>query len=192
MKHLIIYAHPNPASLSHAYVEALEATWKAKGHSVEVRDLYALNFNPVLGVADFKAIQSGTVLPEIAVEQKYIAEADVITFVYPIWWVGLPAIVKGYIDRVFLNGFAYKYTETGPVGLLNTKKVLVFNNMGTPNMYYEQSGMDKSLLQTSDAGIFNFSGIEVAEHHLFGGVPSIDDAARKELIEKVKAVAAKY
>lgn len=186
MNHLIIYSHPNPKSFSHAIKETVAEVSLAKGHETAVRDLYALGFDPVLKGSDFVGFQSGNVPADIAQEQKHVAWADLMTFVYPVWWTGLPAMVKGYIDRVYSNGFAFSYGETGPIGLLKGKKAVIFNAMGTPNTYYEQSGMLPAMHKTSDMGIWQFCGIEVAHHAFLGGVPMADDATRKGMLDQVR------
>lgn len=95
MKHLIVYAHPNPASLNAHFKNTVMETLLAKGDEVLVRDLYAQNFNPVFSLADLQAQRTGSHSDDIKREQEYIAWADTITFVYPIWWTGLPAMLKG-------------------------------------------------------------------------------------------------
>ncbi|MEG1585283.1 MAG: NAD(P)H-dependent oxidoreductase, partial [Bacteroidales bacterium] len=101
MEHLIIYAHPNPNSFNHAILETCLNKLTALGASVEVRDLYKINFNPCFSLADLEAKQAGKVLPDVQIEQDYINKAEKITFIAPIWWGLLPAMLKGYFDRVF-------------------------------------------------------------------------------------------
>jgi NAD(P)H dehydrogenase (quinone) len=107
MNHLIVYAHPHPESLNHAILNTTISTLKNNGHDVFVRDLYELNFQPVLQPEDTAAMKEGHTPKDIKTEQEFINDADVITFIYPIWWTGLPAILKGYVDRVFAYGYAY-------------------------------------------------------------------------------------
>ena len=188
MKHLIIYSHPNPRSFCHAILETTSGALKAKRHEVVVRDLYALDFDPVLKSGDIEGIISGKVPAEIKAEQDKITWADVITFIYPIWWTGLPAMVKGYIDRVFSLNFAYSMGAGGPIGLLAGKKVVIFNTTGAAREIYDSTGMFDAMKKVSDTGIFNFCGMEVLEHKFFTSVPSTDDATRKGYLSEVKAV----
>jgi len=184
MNHLIVYAHPFEDSFNHAILENAVAALESKGHSVAVRDLYAIGFNPVLSPEDFKALRSGHTPEDIATEQAFIKNADAITLIYPLWWTSMPAILKGYIDRVFSYGFAYQYTKEGMVeGLLGSKKSFMITTQGTPNMYYDASGMTQSLKQTTDEGIFGFCAVETLEHLFFGGISSSDDATRKAMLE---------
>jgi NAD(P)H dehydrogenase (quinone) len=186
MKHLIIYAHPHPESLNHAILDTTVNALKKNGQEVVVRDLYALNFQPVLKPEDTSAMKAGETPKDIKTEQEYITQADVITFIYPIWWTGLPAILKGYVDRVFSYGFAYAYGDTGIVKMLSGKKGLIINTHGTPKEYYDEIGMTKGLKITSDTGIFEFVGIEPVDHLLFGSVGSLDEEAYKGMLKKVE------
>lgn len=186
MKHLIIYAHPNPKSFNHAILETIEAELKKAGGDYDVRDLYAIGFNPVLASGDFTGFQSGQIPADIKTEQNYVKNADVLIFIHPVWWTGMPAILKGYIDRVMSFGFAYTYGPQGPKGLLTGKKVAAFSTSGFPYDYYEAIGMIKSMSQTQDGGIYNFCDMEVAVRKFFGGVPAVSDAVRKGYLEEVR------
>ncbi|WP_291582819.1 NAD(P)H-dependent oxidoreductase [Clostridium sp. UBA6640] len=188
MKHLIIYAHPNPNSFCHAILQSVENVSKSKGHEVKIKDLYAINFNPTLQPSDFEAFGRGEVPSDIKCEQEEVTWADLITFIYPIWWASMPAILKGYIDRVFANGFAYKYDNNAPVGLLEGKKALVFNTTGSPSDAYAENGMHDAMKQMVNDGIFKFCGIEPLYHTFFGAVPFVDDESRKEYLTKTETL----
>ncbi|WP_308638620.1 NAD(P)H-dependent oxidoreductase [Paenibacillus silvisoli] len=187
MNHLIIVAHPNPGSFNHAIAETVTRALQAKGHEVTVRDLYALKFEAVLSMGDFQALRSGDIPSDIRAEQELITKADVMTWIYPIWWTGLPAIMKGYVDRVFAYGYAYQYGKDGSIEkLLTGKKGFVVNTHGTPTDIYEGIGMLGALRSTLDTGIFDFCGIETAGHLFFGSVPQVDDEARKGMLKQVE------
>ncbi|MBA9028492.1 NAD(P)H-dependent oxidoreductase [Peribacillus huizhouensis] len=186
MKHLIVYAHPYPESLNHAILETTVNTLKKNDNEVVVRDLYALDFQPVLKPEDTAAMKAGNTPNDIKTEQEFIAEADVITFIYPIWWTGLPAILKGYVDRVFAFGFAYSAGEEGTIKLLKGKKGLIINTHGHPNEVYDEMGMTAGLKVTSDTGIFDFTGIEPVDHLLFGSIGYLDEEAYKGMLKKVE------
>lgn len=191
MKHLIVVAHPNPKSLTSAYVQAIVETSQDAGHEVRLRDLYALGFQPVLGASDFAEFHQGKVPADIAEEQGHIAWADMITFVYPTWWAGMPAMLKGYVDRVFSYGFAYSVAADGSYQqLLKGKKAMLFTNNGTPDAIYEQMGMLDALRLTSDTGVFRFCGVEVVAHKFFGGVAGTTDEVREDYIAQVRQTVA--
>lgn len=98
MKHLIIFAHPNSQSFNRTLVEEVIKATRQIGVEAVIRDLYTLDFNPVLSWSEWSATMDGIVPAEIKFEQKLIAEAELITFIYPLWWMGFPAILKGYLD----------------------------------------------------------------------------------------------
>ena len=186
MKHLVVYAHPNPVSLNHSILGTTVNTLKKNGHEVVVRDLYALDFQPVLKPEDTAAMKAGKTPDDIKTEQEFIAEADVITFIYPIWWTGLPAILKGYVDRVFAFGFAYSAGPEGVIKLLEGKKGFIINTHGTPNEVYDEIGMTAGLKVTSDIGIWDFTGIEPVDHLLFGSIGYLDKEAYEGMLKKVE------
>ncbi|RYG53749.1 MAG: flavodoxin family protein [Chitinophagaceae bacterium] len=179
MKHLIIYTHPNPASLNsylkNSLVEHLERT----GHEIVVRDLYEMDFNPVLSLEDLAGQRFGMVAADVRREQDFIEWADCITVIHPIWWTGLPALMKGYIERVFSYGFAYRYDKGVQKGLLAGKQIIIINTHGKSKAEYEMMGMNKALLLTSDNGIYLYSGLDVKKHFLF-------EKADKVLSENIK------
>lgn len=167
MKHLIIYAHPNRGSSNYRLLQTVVESLQAKRHEILIRDLYLLDFNPVFSLEDMKGQRSGNVKADIKQEQEYITWANHITFIYPIWWTGMPAIMKGYIDRVFSYGFAYRYVNGVQEGLLTGKQTTVINTHGKSQAEYESIGMDKALLLTSDKGIFTYCGFEINRHFFF-------------------------
>lgn len=167
MRHLIIYAHPNENSLNHNLLNTVVETLQSQNHEIVVRDLYAIGFDPVLSLADMQGQRMGKVSDDVHTEQEYISWADQISFIYPIWWTGLPAIMKGYIDRVFSYGFAYRYDQGIQKGLLKGKTTVIINTHGKSHEEYKQTGMDKALTLTSDHGIFIYSGLEIISHLFF-------------------------
>jgi NAD(P)H dehydrogenase (quinone) len=191
MKHLIVYSHPNPASFNHKIKEKYIETLMSKGHEIIVRDLYAMNFNPVLSSQDFVGLRAKNLPEDIKREQEYIKWADVITFIYPIWWTGMPALIKGYVDRIFLNGFAYAVNQNGTIKLLTDKKAVVLSTHGQPKSVYEGEYYN-ALETTFDKGIMNFCGIEVINHTYFPSVRTANEETIKEYLNTVKEIALKF
>ncbi|MGN6437560.1 MAG: NAD(P)H-dependent oxidoreductase [Agriterribacter sp.] len=184
MKHLIIYAHPNTASLNHLFKQTVEETLLQQNHEVVVRDLYQLNFDPVLSLEDIAGQRRGIISEEIKREQEYITWAEAITFIYPIWWTGMPGIMKGYIDRVFSYGFAYRYDKGMQKGLLAGKLAYIINSHGKSKLEYQEIGMDDALKLTSDKGIYTYCGFVIKQHFFFDHA----DRATAETIEAWKSV----
>lgn len=186
MKHLLVFAHPKTESFNHAISETAAAALIKNGHEVIVRDLYALHFQPVLKSEDSIAMRAGQTPQDIKTEQEFITQAEVITFIYPIWWTGLPAILKGYIDRVFSYGFAYSVGEQGIVKMLTGKKGFIINTHATPLEIYDTIGMTAGLKITSDIGILDFVGIEPVGHLFFGSIGNLDGDGYKGLLQEVE------
>ena len=188
MNQLLIYAHPNPKSFNNALKETLLKIGKDNGTINVVRDLYDMNFDPVLKPSDILSFKKKECPADIGEEHKHIEWADVIVFVFPLWWNGMPAILKGYIDRVFSCGFAYRYDKHGSHGLLQNKKIMVFTTLGETDEIYNVSGLYEAVKITQDLGVFEFCGREVLLHHFFPAVPHVDKDTRLMYLEELKHV----
>ncbi len=187
MKHLIIYSHPNPKSFNHAIKETFQEALTENGNEVRIRDLYDLGFDPVLKAKDFESFQRKEMPSDIKEEQEHIKWADILTFIFPLWWCGLPAIAKGYVDRVLSEGFAY---TADAKGLLPDKKVFFITTMGAPNSVYEKIGLVKSMHQVIDAGMFQFCAMKVIGGEFLGSIHAITDMDRKKMLDDVRKMAA--
>ena len=186
MKYLIVYAHPNPKSFNHAILETISQELQKKKREFTVRDLYRIGFNPVLSTKDLLAIQNGAVPKDIKKEQNYISKADTLIFIFPIWWSAMPAMLKGYIDRVFSLGFAYDITEDEVIGLLKGKKVFIVTTTGASKEDYEKMGAFKMMNMSIDMAIFQFSGMKVIGHKYFSSVPNVSQQDRKKMLKELK------
>lgn len=164
MNHLIIIAHPRKASLNYGIKNRIVDQQEAKGDKVKVRDLYQMKFRPILDYDELQYLKKGNICPDILVEQSYISWADEITIIYPLWWNAFPAILKGYIDRVFTNGFAFKVSKNGVEGLLKDKKVRLITSAGMDEDSLKKINLFDSLRATQDVGVFEFCGMKVIDH----------------------------
>lgn len=186
MNILVIYAHPYNQSFNHAIKETIVESIAVGGNLVEIRDLYALNFDPVLRAEELaNSFKGNTVLADVAIEQNYISWADMVVFVYPLWWAGMPAILRGYLDRVLSFGFAYTADENGTVGLLGNKQIVMINTIGATQQDYEANGMLKALETIANPGIFNFCGTAVKKYFQFCAIPSSALEERQKILSEV-------
>jgi putative NADPH-quinone reductase len=134
MKILMILAHPKPGSFNHAIAAKASTVLKENGHAVNLHDLYAEGFDPILPAAEIPAAAE---LPsQIAAHCREIAQAEGIVVIHPNWWGQPPAILKGWIDRVLRAGVAYRFGEDDngegvPEGQLKASCALVFNTTNT-------------------------------------------------------------
>lgn len=125
MNVLVIYSHPNPASFNSAILGVVKDELARRDVSVKVKDLYAMNWNPVLSNFDLEQMAAGMVPDDIAREQEDVSWADLLIFISPVWWYSVTAIMKGYIERVMSLGFAYEETDQGARGLMQGKRALL-------------------------------------------------------------------
>jgi NAD(P)H dehydrogenase (quinone) len=183
---LIIYAHPNPASFNGALLDKSIELLEAYGE-VKVHDLYSMNFQPVLGSDDFAYFHQKTVAPDVRPLQEDIEWAEYCVVIFPTWWAGMPAILKGYFDRVLTTGFAYSYDAQGNKSVpLKGRKVAIFQTAGTPANWL---GRQLQAFETvANEGIFGFIGWEVVTHKLFDGVPGSTSAQRHNWLTEVADV----
>lgn len=185
MKHLIIFAHPNKNSFNSAILQQVVEATEKQGAEVVVRNLYSLNFNPVLSWEELQGSFQDIIPIEIRQEQQFIRQADLITVIYPLWWMGFPAILKGYWDRVLSFGFAYQNGENGSVGLLGGKKLQQFVTIGNNLENYQAKGFTQSLDNCLINGLFNFCGITDIGYELFGDIHLLNDQQRQEILFSV-------
>jgi len=183
MKFLIIESHPYEKSFNRQLSQSIKEVLDKK-HSVEVINLIQDKFNPVIESEDLKVFASGKAADEKVYEyQKKIHEADILVFVFPIWWGVMPAILKGFIDKVFLKDFAYVYAKMGLKGLLN-KKAVVVTTMETPKVIYNTLGGNPVKNQFIK-GTLGMSGINTEKHFQIDKINSGTDEYRKDEYNKV-------
>jgi len=188
MKHLIIYAHPSTKSFSRQLKDALVVESELRNWDSTVRDLYEMKFDPVLWPSDLEKLNKGETTDLIMQEQKLVQEADVISLVYPLWWAGFPAILKGYIDKVFAYGFAYKANGKGIEGQLVNKRVYLYTSMGNTVEEYEEKGLIEAFKTIQGGEIFEFCGMQVVNHSFFPQIPSASDELIQHHINDALAV----
>jgi len=141
MKALIIYAHPEAQGFSSKTLEEVQNILQSKQINFETLDLYKMGYDPVLKLEELYTVGKRDISPENQVIQDKIKESDRLIFIYPVWWGGMPAILKGFMDRVFTPGFAYKYRKDKfiksiPDKLFNDKKIAIFISSGAPAIMY--------------------------------------------------------
>jgi len=190
VKTLVVYAHPNPNSFNHALFETLVVSLRESGHEVRIRDLYREGFDPVLGEADL-ADASARKGPgdDVRREQEAITWAESLVFVYPLWWFDRPALLKGWFDRVFTNGFAFRYTPKGMEGLLRHRKAMVIVTTGGTVRDFDVIGARDQILRPTTDGTLRFCGIHQIVDKVFFAVPLASDGERRAMLDEVRNLA---
>jgi NAD(P)H dehydrogenase (quinone) len=201
MNALIVHAHPEPRSFNAALRDAACETLAAQGYTVEVSDLYAQAFDPVAGRGDFTtcldadrfnlsleqrhAVVHGGLAPDVARELDRLLRADLLVLQFPLWWFGMPAILKGWIDRVFLSGTVYGRSAVFERGRLRGKRAVACVTTGAPESAFGPDSLNGellSLLAPLHRGVLGFTGMTVLPPFVAWGVPYAGDAARAGMI----------
>lgn len=186
MDAVVIYAHPNPKSFNHAIKEKVVETLKNMNKTFELLDLYSTKFNPVLTAEElYNIFVNGKVSDEIRQHQEVIAKTKTLIFIHPIWWSGMPAILKGYIDRVFTYGFAYKEENDSIIGLLSDKKVLIINTFGADEGELNHFGI-KDCFDKIYNSIYGFCGIKQIKTKYLYAVPYVSDTIRHNMLKEIE------
>ncbi len=186
MQHLIVVAHPNEQSFTMELASSYAAELEGLGHVVRLCDLYRAGFDPVLPAAELDPDHpAGAELRRV---QDEIRAADVLTVIYPLWWLSMPAMMKGYIDRVFARGFAYESHNGVVRGLLTGKQAVMITVSGAPLPLLVSSGNWNAVQVLQDTHIFRSAGFELLEHlHIDQIVPELPAEAVARHVARVRA-----
>ncbi|MBI1330496.1 MAG: flavodoxin family protein [Alphaproteobacteria bacterium] len=170
MRHVLIVAHPGKDSLTAAIATAYRSAAEARGDAVLVRDLYAMGFDPCLKLTEIPGTPGFVPSPDVAEERKRLVGTDVFALFYPLWLNAPPAILKGYLERVFGFGFAYDRGVGGNEPLLTGKKFVSFTTSGAPTEWVKKSGAWDAVRTLFDEHFAAMCGFTIAGHHHLGGV----------------------
>ncbi len=170
-RHAVILCHPDPTSFNHAVAGAYCDAVRAAGQAVVLRDLYAIGFDPVLKAAErptnVAAVYSQDVLDEI----DMIAGCDAFVLVYPIWFGTPPAMLKGYVERVFGAGVQPEALQ-GRVrtDLLGGKRLLGFSTSAASKIWLDEQGQGQGLNSVFDQYLVHAFGMRSQEHRRFAHI----------------------
>lgn len=181
MNILIIYAHPNHKSFNGAILKQVQDHLDLK-HTVKLLDLYAEKFNPVLYFDEDHRRRDMAVDPDTQTYRNLITWADKLIFIFPVWWSGMPAILKGFIDRVFASGFAYSYKKMGMAGHLNGKTAWIITTHNTPGFLTPFVQDYGKVLKRQ---IFSMCGIKPCKLTSLAHLRGIDLKKRQKMLEKI-------
>ncbi|MGG3124099.1 NAD(P)H-dependent oxidoreductase [Priestia megaterium] len=207
MNVLIIYAHLEPKSFNGALKDLAVSELTSLGHQVKVSDLYAMNFKAVADQDDFDTIQdenffkyqieqgnaakTNSFSDDIQEEQEKLRWADFVIFQFPLWWYSVPAILKGWFDRVFASGFVYgkdigRYDKGG----LKGRKAMLSTTTGSPEYAYTPYGMDgdihEKILYHINHGMLYFAGLEPVEPFI-AWTPARDEENRQRYLSEYRS-----
>ncbi|WP_342576110.1 NAD(P)H-dependent oxidoreductase [Solibacillus sp. FSL K6-1781] len=205
MNILIIYAHPEPKSFNGALKDLAVIELTSLGHQVKVSDLYAMNFKAIANSNDFfnrenkeflkyaveqkNAVKTNSFSKDIKEEQEKLVWADFVIFQFPLWWYSVPAILKGWFDRIFASGFVYSRDMRYDTGGLKGRKAMLSVTTGSPKEAYTPYGMDgdihEQILYHINHGMLYFAGLDPVEPFI-AWTPTHHEDERKRYLEEYK------
>ena len=191
MNVLVVICHPRRESLTGALADAFVEGLAGAGYTAEIADLYAENFDPLVQPADEPDYEDPTKAysPEVQAEMARIERNDAIAMFFPVWWWSVPAMLKGWIDRVWNHGWAYGWEDEKaslPVG-----KTLMVALAGSPREDYEKRGFDKAMDVQLRIGITNYCGIADAGIETFYDTLN-KDAPFDDMIERAHTLGSRF
>lgn len=193
MKHAVVVAHPARSSFTLSMAEAYIGAVQDQGGQAELRDLYRLGFDPRLQASEIPGPHGFQPQEDVVAERALIGDADVFAFVYPVWFNAPPAMIKGYIDRVFGMGFGYGMGEGGNRPLLTGKRLLSLSSSGAPKSWMVETGAWDAMRKLFDEHVAAVCGLAVVDHLHFGGiVPDITDEAVASCADEVREAVARH
>ncbi|MFE4542705.1 NAD(P)H-dependent oxidoreductase [Arthrobacter sp. NPDC056727] len=196
MQLLTIFSHPHadtyPAEVMHAFHEPFEQA----GYSIDIADLHDEGFDPRFTKDDHSHYRSGgPIPPDVVAMQRRVEAADRLAFIFPVYWWGMPAMMKGWIERVFTGGWAYPGTDNpdgGPRRLRNIPTALI--GIGASGQKtYDKYGYDQAMRTQLEVGIFAYCGITDIERHMVYEVEGEHNApARQEGLSYARSIGAAF
>jgi NAD(P)H dehydrogenase (quinone) len=205
MNVFIVHAHHEPKSFTSALTRLAEQVLTEHGHSVKISDLYAMKFNAISDRRNFVSVKNPDYLKQQA-EEMHATETDgfaadiqaeldklfwchQLIFQFPLWWFSLPAIMKGWVDRVFAMGKAYSAGKWYDNGMFAGRRAMLSLTTGGPATMYGPTGLNGHLddiLFPINHGIFRFSGFEALPPFVAWEPDQIGEDGRKQYLEQYK------
>lgn len=191
MNILVVLGHPDAGSFNHAIARAVCRALRTKGHQVVFHDLCAEGFEPALRGQEIP--EDGVVPRCIQQHCEELGAAEGIVIIHPNWWGQPPAVLKGWIDRVFRPGIAYRFREGDsgegvPVGLLRARAVVVINSSNTPEAR-EQAVFGDPLELIWKRCIFDLCGVRQVYRRTFGVVVTSTPEQRAQWLIEAQELA---
>ncbi|XP_026151606.1 NAD(P)H dehydrogenase [quinone] 1-like, partial [Mastacembelus armatus] len=206
-KVLIVYAHQSSGSFNAAAKDAAVEVLTAQGCTVDVSDLYVMKFKATATAEDITgevknagnfcyleetklAWEEGKLSADITEEQRKVTEADLIIFQFPMYWFTVPAIMKGWIDRVLTMGFAYSQEKRYSHGVFKDKKAMLSFTTGSQESMFSANGINGDMnvtLWPLQNGILHYCGFQVLAPQIFWAPAYVPAEARSTMLESWRA-----
>jgi NAD(P)H dehydrogenase (quinone) len=186
MNTLVVVSHPDPHSLTHQVAHSVVEAIRSTGTTVETADLAAESFDPRFSAADLSLYRgNGSTPSDVAEEQTRIDRAEHLVLVFPMYWWSMPALLKGWIDRVFVEGWAYEYGDRVFVKKLDRLTVHLVVVAGDDADSFERHGVYQAVRTQIERGIIEYCGATVGSTNFLYGS---DTRTREELAPEISTI----
>lgn len=201
MKVFVVFAHPEPNSFNGAMFRTAVETFRDAGHDVKTSDLHAMQFNPVSGrhnfttvkdpayykqqIEELNATQLEGFAGDIETEIQKIEWCDLMVWQFPLWWFGLPGMLKGWVDRVLAMGRTYGADRKYSDGMFRGKRAMLSLTTGGPAEIYVKGGYNGDIhgvLRPIQRGMLEFVGFGVLAPQIVYGPVRLEQGKRQELL----------
>ncbi len=171
LHHLLVLANPSPASFDHAIAASYADVVKDRGQEIMIRDLYAIGFDPLLKATERPSDANWTPAADVELEMEHLRSADILVFVYPIWFGLPPAILQGYVQRVMGAGYTFQDLQNA-IGqpMVQGKPLISFSTSGTSLPWLDTQDQVVSLKALFDVYLWRGLAMSRAEHHRIDSV----------------------
>lgn len=186
MNTLVVVSHPDPHSLTHQVAHSVVEAIRSTGTTVETADLAAESFDPRFSAADLSLFRgNGSTPSDVAEEQTRIDRAEHLILVFPMYWWSMPALLKGWIDRVFVEGWAYEYGDRVFVKKLDRLTIHLVVVAGDDADSFERHGVHEAIRTQIERGIIEYCGATVGPTNFVYGA---ETRSRAELATEISAI----
>ena len=205
MKAFMVYWHPEPKSFNHAMFATAQQALIDSGWEVMTSDLHAMAFDPVSSRANFRSVKDPDYLKlqieemhatevngfsaDVAAEMEKLEACDLMIWQFPLWWFGLPAVLKGWVDRVFAMGRVYGLGRLYDRGVFRGKRAMLSVTTGGPADAYVNGGFNgdiHGILRPIHRGMLEFVGFDVLAPHIVNAPVRMSDEQRKSELEQFR------
>lgn len=186
MKIAVVLAHPDHESFNASIARACIGELARLGHQGLLRDLYWIDFDPRLKRGEIPRDGGYAPAPDVVEERAKLADVDAFVFVYPLWFNAPPAILKGYVDRVFSMDFGYAPDFGGTRPLLGGKKLVSFTTSGAPDHWVRSTGALDALLNIFDFHLSGVCGLSTSHTHFGGVIHNLTPEAGEDILQQVR------
>ena len=167
---LVVIDHPNPKSFTHALAEQFAKGAIEAGHSIEIADLHAEGFDPRWSMADIEADEGAASPEDISSEQARIERCDAVCMVYPLFWFGMPAMLKGWLERVWAWGWAYDQLDDHNKSLQKPRTAVLLVPAGAnPDSWQPYPKIEQAMSDIWCAGTLGYFGFTRKDVHILNG-----------------------